>query len=203
MVENIVRDVIPAIQSFVEGFQGGDGLKKAFNDIISVAKSIFIPVFEGVKSIFDRVRKAVSDNEEAFSALWTFLKDYLAPFLGGAFKIALQGIGIVIGTVVTAVGGLISAFQTLFEWGNKVKQFLGFGGSASNISMTTSAPGVSSAPFMATPSLSGGYSGQAVSYNNNITVNGAIDSEGTARSIINVLNKSSYSGTLGAARLVV
>lgn len=203
MVENIVRDVIPAIQSFVEGFQGGDGLKKAFNDIISVAKSIFIPVFEGVKSIFDRVKKAVSDNEEAFSALWTFLKDYLAPFLGGAFKIALQGIGIVIGTVVTAVGGLISAFQTLFEWGNKVKQFLGFGGGASNISMTTPAPGISNAPFMQTPSLSGGYSGQAVSYNNNITVNGAIDSEGTARSIINVLNKSSYSGTLGAARLVV
>ena len=32
----------------------------------------------------------------------------------------------------------------------------------------------------------------------NITVNGAIDPEGTARTIINILNNSSYRGTLGA-----
>jgi hypothetical protein len=36
----------------------------------------------------------------------------------------------------------------------------------------------------------------------NITVNGAIDSEGTARQIINVLNNSFYRGTSGAAALV-
>jgi hypothetical protein len=33
---------------------------------------------------------------------------------------------------------------------------------------------------------------------NNITVNGAIDSESTARQIVSVLNQSSYRGTLGA-----
>jgi hypothetical protein len=198
MVENIVQYVIPAIQSFVEGFQGGDGLKKAFNDIIAVAKTILIPIFEGIQSIFNRVKNAVMDNEEAFSGLWSFLKNILAPFLGGAFRIALEGIALVIGTTVNAVGKLISAFQTLFEWGSKVSRFLGFGGGASNISMTTSAPGISNAPFMSTPSLGGGYSGQAVSYNNNITVNGAIDSESTARQIVDVLNQSSYRGTLGA-----
>jgi hypothetical protein len=32
----------------------------------------------------------------------------------------------------------------------------------------------------------------------NLTVNGAIDPEGTARAIINVLNNSSYRGTLGS-----
>ena len=198
MVENIVKYVIPAIQSFVEGFQGGDGLKKAFNDIIVVAKTILIPIFEGVKKIFDTVKNAVMDNEEAFKGLWAFTKNVLAPFLGGAFKLALEGIAFVIGTTVDAVGKLIGAFQTLFEWGNKVKNFLGFGGSASNISMTTPTPGVSAAPFMTTPSITGGYSGQAVNYNNNITVNGAIDSESTARQIVNVLNQSTYRGTLGA-----
>jgi hypothetical protein len=63
--------------------------------------------------------------------------------------------------------------------------------------MTTSSPGISNAPFVPAPP-SGGYSGQAVNYNNNITVNGAIDSESTARQIIDVLNQSSYRGTLGA-----
>ena len=36
----------------------------------------------------------------------------------------------------------------------------------------------------------------------NITVNGAIDAEGTARTIVNVLNNSYYRGTGGATALV-
>jgi hypothetical protein len=197
MVENIVKYVVPAIQSFIEGFQGGDGLKQAFNDIITVAQRVLIPIFEGVRSIFNKVKSAVMDNEEAFAGLWSFLKNVLAPFLGGAFKIALEIVGTVISTTVSAVGKLISAFQTLFEWGSKASRFLGFSGGASNISMTTPSPGITNAPFVPM-APSGGYSGQAVNYNNNITVNGAIDSESTARQIVDVLNQSTYRGTLGA-----
>jgi hypothetical protein len=36
----------------------------------------------------------------------------------------------------------------------------------------------------------------------NITVNGAIDAEGTARTVVNTLNDSYYRGTLGAGALV-
>jgi hypothetical protein len=191
MVENIVKYVVPAITAFVEGFEGGSGLKNAFTEIIRVAKTILIPIFEGIKKIFDTVRKAVSDNEEAFTGLWKFISTVLAPFLGGAFKIALSGIAIALGVVVTAVGKLISAFQTLFEWGNKVREFLGFGGSgASNINMTASTP--SRVPSMASPSFTGGYSGQAVT-NNNITVNGAIDPISTARQINQVLGNAATS----------
>jgi hypothetical protein len=199
MVENILRYVVPAIQAFVEGFQGGDGLKNAFNDIIQVAKTILIPILDGLKSIFDRVKVAVKDNKDAFTALWTFIKEYLAPFLGGAFRIALEVVGVAIGAVVTAVGLLIKAFQTLFEWGNKVKDFLTFGGSGNASRASFEMPGFQGSPFVAAP---GGYSGQAVNYNNNITVNGAIDSESTARQIVDVLNQSSYRGTLGAGAFV-
>jgi hypothetical protein len=201
MVENILKYVVPAIQAFVQGFQGGDGLKNAFADIIEIARTILIPILDGLRSIFDRVKVAVRDNKEAFSALWSFTKDYLAPFLGGAFRIALEVVGVAIGAVVTAVGLLIKAFQTLFEWGNKVKQFLTFGGSSNASNASFAVPGIQASPFM-TPSITGGYSGQAVNYNNNITVNGAIDSESTARQIIDVLNQSSYRGTLGAGAFV-
>jgi hypothetical protein len=197
MVEKIVKYVMPALASFADSLTGGKGLNNAFSDISQFAKSIFIPIFEGLQSIFNKVKAAVMDNEQAFRGLWSFTKNILAPFLGGAFKIALEVIGTVIGGVVDAVGKLISAFQTLFEIGGKVKDFLGFGGTASNISMATPAPGIQNAPFV-TPSMGGGYSGQAVNYNNNITVNGAIDSESTARQIVDVLNQSSYRGTLGA-----
>ena len=197
MVENIVKYVVPALTAFVSGFEGNNGLKNAFNEIARVAKTILIPIFDGVQSIFNKIRDAVMENEEAFRALWSFTKNILAPFLGGAFKIALEVIGTVIGQAVDAVGKLIRGFELLFEAGNKVKNFLGFGG-ASRVSFETPTPGVSAAPFMQTPSLGGGYSGQAVNYNNNITVNGAIDSESTARQIIDVLNQSTYRGTLGA-----
>jgi phage-related protein len=189
---------MPALASFADSLTGGTGLNSAFADITKFAKSIFIPIFEGLQSIFNKVKSAVMENQEAFRGLWSFTKNILAPFLGGAFKIALEVIGTVISGVVDAVGKLIRGFQLLFEAGNKVKGFLGFGGaSASNISMTTSSPGITNAPFVPM-APSGGYSGQAVSYNNNITVNGAIDSESTARQIVDVLNQSSYRGTLGA-----
>lgn len=51
--------------------------------------------------------------------------------------------------------------------------------------------------------LPGVMSGSSVGTGNiNLTVNGAIDPEGTARTIVNVLNQSSYRGTLGAAGFV-
>jgi hypothetical protein len=200
MVENIVLRVLPALSSFADNLTGGDGLKNAFDDITQVAKSILIPILDGLRSIFDRVKVAVRDNREAFAALWSFTKEYLAPFLGGAFRIALEVVGVAIGAVVTAVGLLIKAFQTLFEWGNKVKDFLTFGSGGNASRASFEMPGFQASPFVTAPG--GGYSGQAVNYNNNITVNGAIDSESTARQIVDVLNQSSYRGTLGAGAFV-
>ena len=172
-------------------------------DIINVAKTILIPIFQGVQSVFDKVKTAVMNNREEFRALWSFTKNVLAPFIGGAFKVAFEVIGTVIGTAVTAVAKLISAFQTLFEWGGKVARFLGFGDSkSSNITMT--APTAPSSGFAIPPIMptTKGFVASGASVTNNITVNGAIDSESAARQIVQVLNQSSYRGTLGAGALV-
>jgi hypothetical protein len=205
LVENIVTYIVPAVQQFIEGFTGGSGLKNAFTQIIDVAKTILIPIFQGVQSIFNKVKDAVMDNEEAFKALWSFTKNILAPFMGGAFKVAFEVIGTVIGTTVNAVGKLISAFQTLFEWGSKVAGFLGFGSSGGATRASFEGPPPPPPPTGPRggiiQDLNRGYTG-LVSYNNNITVNGAIDSESAARQIVQVLNQSSYRGTLGAGALV-
>jgi hypothetical protein len=205
LVENIVTYIVPAVQQFIEGFTGGSGLKNAFTQIIDVAKTVLIPIFQGVQSIFNKVKDAVMDNEEAFKALWSFTKNILAPFMGGAFKVAFEVIGTVIGTTVNAVGKLISAFQTLFEWGSKVAGFLGFGSSGGATRVGFQGPPPPPPPTGPQggimQDLNRGYTG-LVSYNNNITVNGAIDSESAARQIVQVLNQSSYRGTLGAGALV-
>jgi phage-related protein len=204
-VENIVTQVMPALSAFAEGFTGESGLKNAFTDIIEVAKTILIPIFNGLQSVFNKVKDAVMDNEEAFKALWSFSKNILAPFLGGAFKVAFEVIGTVIGTVVTAVGKLISAFQTLFEWGNKVKEFLTGGDSGgSSSSPAPKSSSSSSNTFTIPPILptTKGLPSSRPMVTNNITVNGAIDSESAARQIVQVLNQSSYRGSLGAGALV-
>jgi hypothetical protein len=205
LVENIVTYIVPAVQAFASGIGGEGGLKAVFMDIISVAKTILIPIFEGVQSVFNKVKVAVKDNEGAFKALWSFTKNVLAPFMGGAFKVAFEVIGTVIGTTVSAVGKLISAFQTLFEWGSKVAGFLGFGGSSKPATTSMAGPtppSNSKNPFVPIIPNSKGLMAGGSSVTNNITVNGAIDSESAARQIVQVLNQSSYRGTLGAGALV-
>jgi hypothetical protein len=204
LVENIVTYIVPAVQKFINGFTGGSGLKNAFTQIIDVAKTILIPVFEGIQSVVNKVKNAVIDNKEEFTALWSFTKNILAPFLGGAFKVAFEVIGTVIGTTITAVAKLIGLFEDLFRAGQKAAGFLTFGliGGSSNISMPAPAP--SSSGFTIPPILPT-TKGSLVSQptvTNNITVNGAIDSESAARQIVQVLNESSYRGTLGAGALV-
>jgi len=202
LVENIVTYIVPAVQSFIDGFTGGSGLKNAFTQIIDVAKVIFIPVLNGVQSVFNKVKDAVKDNEEEFRALWSFTKNVLAPFLGGAFKIAFEVVGTVIANTISGVAKLIALFEKLFNAGKKVAGFLTFGAiGGSNISMTTpdSASNFAIPPIM--PTTKGALVGQSM-VTNNITVNGAIDSESAARQIVQVLNQSSYRGTLGAGALV-
>ena len=76
--------------------------------------------------------------------------------------------------------------------GNQAKEFFG------NINPFGARQTSFDVPTMTAPSTSNLGSGSA----NYITVNGAIDPEGTARTIINVLNNSQSRGTLGAGALV-
>lgn len=211
MVDFIVQKVIPGVQSFIDSIGGEKGIKSVLGGFISAAKSIFIPVFEGIKLAFETIKGAVEDNKEEFKTLLDFIQKYVAPFLGGVFKLAIQGIGIAIAVVVTQVSALINGFQKVIEFGSKVGSFIGglFGGGRAAggpvMQGTTYLVG-EQGPELFTPSSSGsiipnnalGRSSSTI----NITVNGAIDSESTARQIVQILNDSSARGTLGSAAFV-
>ena len=211
MVDFIVQKVLPGVQAFIDSIGGEKGIKSALGAFISAAKSIFIPVFQGIKSAFETIKDAVEANKEEFKTLLDFIQKYVAPFLGGVFKLAIQGIGIAIAVVVTQVSALISGFQKVIEFGSKVGSFVGglFGGGRATggpvMQGTTYLVG-EQGPELFTPSSSGsiipnnalGRSGSTI----NITVNGAIDSESTARQIVRILNDSSARGTLGSAAFV-
>ena len=212
MVDFIVQKIIPGVQTFIDSIGGEKGIGNALGEFISAAKSIFIPVFQGIKSAFDNIKSAVSDNKKEFKTLLEFIQKYVAPFLGGVFKLAIEGIGIAIGVVVDVVGALIRGFETVIRLGSKIGGTIGgmFGGGRANggpvMQGTTYLVG-ERGPELFTPSSSG-----SIIPNNalskgastiNITVNGAIDSESTARQIVSILNDSSARGTLGAAGFTV
>jgi len=212
MVEAVVTKVMPALASFADSLGGKDGLKGTFDVFVDGAKKIFIPIFNGIRSAFNNIKSSVMENKEEFTALFNFLKDYVAPFLGGALRIAIQAIGTVISTVVDLVAGLVRGFQQVIKFGSAVGGvigavggFLGFGGGRAMggpVSANTAYVVGERGPELFVPGNSGtiipnGVGGGGTTIN--LTVNGAIDAEGTARTIINVLNNSAARGTLGAA----
>lgn len=202
IVTVIVDKVVPAVQSFIDGMGGKEGLGETFKQVSDFAKKFFTPIIEALKGAFDKIKKAVMDNKDEFAALFEFLKKFVAPFLSGVLSIAIRGIGDAISFVINFVGKLIAGFEKLIELGGKVKDILGFGSSPAGASST---PGRSNIP--------GGFSPIGASSIPNrtqapvsITINGAIDPISTARQIAQILNtEATLSGTfsnLGGSRLV-
>jgi phage-related protein len=222
IVDIIVDKVIPAIETFVSGLGGKDGLSNAFNNIVDIYKSVFGPILEGIKYAFDKIKDAVMDNKDSFEKLWNFIKDFLAPFLGGAFKLAIEVCADALSILVRAVAKVIDVFDTVFKGIKKafdlLKDFVNFiknnpvtqgvsglfgGGRAMGgpVSAGTTYLVGENGPELFTSSTSGTIipnQGGGGGNTFNITVNGALDSEGTARTIVNILNRSQARGSLGA-----
>jgi hypothetical protein len=226
MIDTVVNVVIPAVSQFIDSIGGKEGITSAFMSFVEGAKKLFIPIFQGIKFAFDQIKNAVMDNKDEFAALFEFLSKYVAPLLGGVLKIAIQGIGIALGVVIDVVGKLIGGFQTLFDWIGQVidritslinmvrnnaavrgiaglidSAFGGFRAAGGSVSAGTPYVVGERGAELFVPSSNGtivpnGGMGSTI----NVTVNGAIDAEGTARTIVDVLNRSNARGTLGANR---
>jgi len=229
MINTIVNTVIPAVAGFIDSVGGKEGLTSAFKTYIDLIKNIFQPVLEGFKFAFDQIKNAVIANKDEFTVLFKFLKDFVAPLLGGVLKLAIQGIGIALGVVINVVGNLVSGFQTLFGIvksvvgaiqslislvannpvvkgiGNAISSaFGGFRAEGGSVSAGKSYVVGERGAEMFVPSSNGTIipnGGMGSTFN--ITVNGAIDAEGTARTIVDVLNRSNARGTLGANRFAL
>jgi hypothetical protein len=228
MIDTVVNVVIPAVSGFINSIGGKDGLTSAFSTYIELVKNVFQPVLEGFKFAFDQIKDAVMGNREQFAALFKFLKDFVAPLLGGVLKLAIEGMGVALGVVINLVGALIAGFQKVAEVVttvvdgikaliNLVKNnpavrgisglidnaFGGFRANGGSVSAGTPYVVGERGAELFVPSSNGtivpngGMGGSTI----NITVNGAIDAEGTARTIVDVLNRSNARGTLGANRL--
>lgn len=190
--------------------------------------NVFQPILEGLFSAFGKIAKAIKNNEEnlkplfnAFKAFASFVAEILAPILGEVLGAALKVLG-------TLLSGLITGFAKLVGFIDGVVQSIGnlirlvqnnpivkgvsnlvssaFGGFRANGGAVTGGTpyvvGEKGAELFV-PKSSGTIipNGAGGGTTINLTVNGAIDPEGTARQIIQVLNRSQARGALGAGAL--
>jgi len=225
MIDFVVNNVVPAVQTFIDAMGGKEGLTQSFTNIINIAKKIFLPVLDGIKFAFNVIRDAVADNKDQFQTLFDFLSKYVAPLLGGVLKIAIQGIGLAIGAVLDVIGDLISGFEKVFNVVSKVigvirnlidlvrnnpivrgignvidSAFGGFRAAGGSVTAGKSYVVGENGAEMFVPRTNGTIVPNGAGSTINVTVNGAIDPEGTARAIVDILNRSNARGTLGANR---
>ena len=199
--------------------------------VIPSILAVVVPAFDGLKVGLGFIATAIDNNREKLEPFFTLLKnlaafarDVLAPVFGTVLKAAFEVIGQVISglitgfalvvsgvnSVVNAIKGLISlvANNPLVKGVSSLIGSVFGGGKAAGGSVTSGTPYVvgekgaelfvpqTSGTIVPNNALGGG--GTTI----NLTVNGAIDAEGTARQIISLLNNSYYRGTSGAGALV-
>jgi phage-related protein len=105
--------------------------KFLYNEIIPAIGKVVGPILEGLRSAFDKIKKAVSDNSEELQPfygflknIWSFIDKYLAPILGGAFKVALEGIGTIAAGLVTTFSKLVGFLTNTYNAVKKIIDFL-------------------------------------------------------------------------------
>jgi hypothetical protein len=195
--------------------------------IIPIFKTALTPVIEGVQKVFKAIGGLISDNTEFFKLLGVGITAFLliakpfATFLGTTFKVAWSGVALIINgvskAIQTVVAGINSAIDVvnLLIKGYNIVNNLKPGSKDLALIPKLATGGLTSenkpyivgerGPELFVPSSNG-----RIIPNNKlgggggniyINVSGAIDQEGTARQIVNVLNNSFYRGTNGANAL--
>jgi hypothetical protein len=220
MVSLFVDKAIPAISEFAGNFK--DNVLPILVAVYEFVKGLFTPIIEGIREAFANVSKAVGSNSTELNkflvfvkAIYEFSKTYLAPFigevLGAAFKVLGVAISGVIGFFSNLVNVIDKAYKAIVAFVNFVKNnpvtqgiagvFGGGRASGGPVSAGTTYLVGENGPELFTSSTAGTIipnQGGASGNTFNITVNGALDSEGTARTIVNILNRSQARGSLGA-----
>jgi hypothetical protein len=214
MVTLIVKNVIPAIQDFTSNL----------SDKLQPVMKVIQPIINGLRSAFNAVSGSLKENNEELQPFYNFMKtiynfakDYLAPVIGKTLGAAFSILGDIIAGVIDTFASFVSTLTRIY---NSIKGIIdaikGAGSAVGNLfskasyetgASSPAAPAPYSPPSMPSDGMISYNPSTGLNYNpnagtTNITVNGAIDSESTARQIVGLLNDSSARGTYGASGLV-
>ncbi len=194
------------------------GIKKTVTPIIEGLFKAFNSIANSIKDNQDKLKPLF----ELFKTIATFVAKTLAPVIVTVLGKALQVVGKLIGglvdgfaSLVNLINGVVEGIKSLIRLvkdnplvkgiSNVISNVFG-GGKASggNVNAGTSYIVGEKGAELFVPKTNGTIipnnklGGSSNVTNININVSGAIDREGTARQIVELLNNSFYRGTLGA-----
>ena len=228
----ILTNVVPVVQSFVNGLTGQNGLAaglsksqisaiewgnkvRAVIDTVIEFKEVLIATAIAIGTIFV-VSKIAAGVVATIALINTLIKAYnllkasaIVAGVASAFALnPLLGVGATALAAGVLAGATAIANKSNTSTASSGSSAGGFSGTMPNgqsfntgvASAANSAAAASKAAAStsgATRSAAAGSSGSTI----NLNVNGAIDPEGTARTIVNTLNNSYYRGTGGATTL--
>jgi phage-related protein len=152
LLDAFVNKGVPAISKFADGLGTSlapivTSLFKIFRDdllpiitawwnflskeVIPAIGTIVKPILEGLSGAFNTIKKSIADNSEELKpflaflkTVWTFIKDDLAPLLGGAFKVALNGIGSIVSGLVTTFSRFVGYLTSVYNGVKKIIDFI-------------------------------------------------------------------------------
>lgn len=152
LLDAFVNKGVPAISKFADGLGTSlapivTSLFKIFRDdllpiitawwnflskeVIPAIGTIVKPILEGLSAAFNTIKKSIADNSEELKpflaflkTVWTFIKDDLAPLLGGTFKVALNGIGLIVSGLVTTFSRFVGYLTSVYNGVKKIIDFI-------------------------------------------------------------------------------
>ena len=217
----LLEQVFPAFQAYVLPIvkQLSTFIQENFAPLL---QNVFIPIIKALLQAWTTVANAVKNNEQElkplldlFKTVFQFVKVYLAPLLVNILGKALQAVAGIVSTLIGLFSNLVGIINSAVNAikavasagkaiGGAIGGALGFGGGRANggpVSANTAYVVGERGPELFVPGSSGSIipNGMGRGTTINLTVNGAIDSESTARQIISILNDSQARGTLGSA----
>ena len=225
ITEFVRDDLLPILKTWFEFLY-----EEVIPAIGSVIGPILLSVRDAFQKIAGAVKDNSTELQPFYDLMrkvWDFSKKYLIPEFSGPFVKALGAIATLVETLIIGFSQLVGFMKNAYDQAKNIVNLINnnkdiFGAQAGLIPFiigkvagrATGGPvtgGTSyvvgeKGPELFTPNSSGmiipnNRMGGSTNNTFNITVNGAIDREGTARSIIDVLNNSFYRGTGGANNL--
>jgi hypothetical protein len=172
--------------------------------VIPIFKAVLGPAIQGVASIWHSLAEALERNKGKFADIYEkvkplleFLRDHVAPFIGGALKVAFEGAGKVIGFLIDKIAWILDKGATV---ANFIGGLFGHGSPASHAAGRGAASVFGAAPSLAGASLRAASSvlagsgsgpsaagqGQGDTY---ITVTGALDPQAVADQIMDLMER--------------
>jgi phage-related protein len=206
MVTLIVKNVIPAIQDFTSNL----------GEKLAPVMKVIQPIINGLRSAFNSVKNSLVENNDELRPFFSLLRNisdfvvtYVAPAIGETLGAAFKALGVIISTIIDQFANFVESITKIYNTikgiidaikgaGSSVSNF--FSGASYSGAQSPAAPMAPAAPAPIAPTVPRYVYASAGS--TNITVNGAIDSESTARQIVGLLNDSAARGTLGGSGLV-